>query len=94
MSVTSVVRQHDLALLERWPVASEHLTVPTRLGSAGTRDRLCRFAPGAQVCFLPPAGHLLPGQAGRIAGFLEPRAADNSGSRTSATGSRVAVEED
>jgi pimeloyl-ACP methyl ester carboxylesterase len=40
------------------------------LDSAGTRDRLCRNAPGAQVSFLPEAGHLLPSQAGRIAEFL------------------------
>ncbi|HZM82289.1 MAG TPA: alpha/beta fold hydrolase [Candidatus Limnocylindrales bacterium] len=40
------------------------------LDSAGTRDRLSRHAPGAEVIFLPGAGHLLPSQSGRIAEFL------------------------
>ena len=81
-----LIHQHFRARREPVPVLGDEalaaLTMPllaivggrdALLDSAGTRDRLCRNAPGAQVVLLPEAGHLLLGQAGRIAEFLELR---------------------
>lgn len=43
------------------------------LDSADTRGRLEAHVPGAEVVSLPEAGHLLPNQAERVAGFLRRR---------------------
>jgi pimeloyl-ACP methyl ester carboxylesterase len=40
------------------------------IDSAGTRERLVRNAPNAEVVWLPEAGHLLIGHASTIDGFL------------------------
>lgn len=43
--------------------------------SAGTRDRLTRWAPGIRTVWLPDAGHLLVDQTEPVADFLETAAA-------------------
>jgi pimeloyl-ACP methyl ester carboxylesterase len=40
------------------------------LDSAGTRSRLERHAPQAEVVYLPDAGHFIPNQTGRVMAFL------------------------
>ena len=40
------------------------------IDSAGTRDRLERHVPGAEVHYLPDAYHLLPSQAATVLDFL------------------------
>ncbi|HLH00672.1 MAG TPA: alpha/beta hydrolase [Bryobacteraceae bacterium] len=40
------------------------------LDSASTKARLERCAPKAEVVYLPEAGHFIPGQTGRVVGFL------------------------
>ena len=40
------------------------------LDSAQTKRRLERHAPGAQVVYLPEAGHLIPDQTVRVLEFL------------------------
>lgn len=40
------------------------------LDSAGTRERLARVLPHADICFLPDARHYIPGQAETILEFL------------------------
>jgi pimeloyl-ACP methyl ester carboxylesterase len=40
------------------------------LDSARTKRRLERHAPGAQVVYLPEAGHFIPGQKERVLEFL------------------------
>jgi pimeloyl-ACP methyl ester carboxylesterase len=44
------------------------------LDSAQTKQRLEQHAPGAQVVYLPEAGHLIPGQWERVREFLRARA--------------------
>ncbi len=41
------------------------------LDSAGTKRRLERHVPQAQVVFLPEAGHLIPGQYPKVRAFLQ-----------------------
>jgi pimeloyl-ACP methyl ester carboxylesterase len=41
------------------------------LDSEDTRRRLAKWAPHAEVVFLPEARHLIPGQAARILAFLQ-----------------------
>jgi pimeloyl-ACP methyl ester carboxylesterase len=50
------------------------------LDSAQTKRRLEKHAPGAQVVYLPEAGHLIPDQTARILEFLgvEPAQADRA----------------
>ena len=42
------------------------------LDSAGTKTRLQRHAPQAEVVYLPEAGHLIPNQTARVLAFLAP----------------------
>ncbi len=41
------------------------------IDSEDTRRRLSKWAPHAEVVFLPEAGHVIPGQAARILAFLK-----------------------
>jgi len=41
------------------------------IDSEGTRRRLAKWAPHAEVVFLPDAGHVIPGQTARILEFLK-----------------------
>ena len=41
------------------------------IDSKGTRRRLAKWAPHAEVVYLPEARHLIPGQTGRILEFLQ-----------------------
>jgi len=43
------------------------------IDSAGTRDRLTRLAPRAEVIYLPDARHFIPGQTGVVMAFLSER---------------------
>jgi pimeloyl-ACP methyl ester carboxylesterase len=78
-----LIHKHFRARREPVPVLGDQalaaLTMPVLaimggrdalLDSAGTRDRLSRNVPSAEVSLLPEAGHLLPSQAAHIVRFL------------------------
>ena len=52
------------------------------IDSAGTRDRLNRFSPHAEVVFLPEGRHFLPGQTERIFTFLTTSTSRSAGVQT------------
>jgi pimeloyl-ACP methyl ester carboxylesterase len=83
MNFVSLIHEHFRQRRVKLPVFSDdalrRLDMPllaivgardVLLDSAGTKSRLERHAPKAEVVFLPEAGHFVPGQTGRVLAFL------------------------
>ncbi|HEY7333790.1 MAG TPA: alpha/beta hydrolase [Bryobacteraceae bacterium] len=79
----ALIHRHFRMRMVKLPIFSDavlrRLTMPVLaivgardvlLDSAGTQRRLEKFAPNAQVVYLPEAGHFIPGQTGRVVAWL------------------------
>jgi len=85
MNFVSLIHQHFRPRRMKLPIFSDdalrRLDMPVLaivgardvlLDSLETKSRLERYAPKAEVVFLPEAGHFIPGQTGRVLAFLTP----------------------
>ena len=83
MNFVALIHQHFRPRMVKLPVFSDdalrRLDMPllaivgardVLLDSRQTKNRLQRLVPQAEVVWLPDAGHLIPGQTGKILEFL------------------------